>query len=275
MGLLATDMVYEYVLDRRTSGSRSSTRPRSRRRSRSSRSRRAAQLAEDGIPEDRIVDPARRRLPLPRPGLRAAGRLRRRGDRRRLGREGPRGLPRHPRARVLAPLRGVGHRDPEHPRARHRPAAEARRRPRSRPGAESPDGGAPPRGRRLVPRRRQPRRRCRRASTTARRSRPGNVLEGPAIVNQYDSTTVIPPGLAAQVDRFGNIVIAIGAAAASRAAETRQTEVAAMSVAEYEVGRQPGPADAASASRSTRSRCACSAAPSTRSPRRWPACSSG
>jgi N-methylhydantoinase A/oxoprolinase/acetone carboxylase beta subunit len=41
----------------------------------------------------------------------------------------------------------------------------------------------------------------------------GNRLEGPAIVNQYDSTTVIPPGLSAQVDRFGNIVIATGVAA--------------------------------------------------------------
>ena len=37
----------------------------------------------------------------------------------------------------------------------------------------------------------------------------GNRLDGPAIVNQYDSTTVIPPGLTALVDRFGNIVIAI------------------------------------------------------------------
>ena len=37
----------------------------------------------------------------------------------------------------------------------------------------------------------------------------GNELEGPAIVNQYDSTTVIPPGLTAKIDRFGNVVIAI------------------------------------------------------------------
>jgi N-methylhydantoinase A/oxoprolinase/acetone carboxylase beta subunit len=43
--------------------------------------------------------------------------------------------------------------------------------------------------------------------------RAGNRLEGPAIVNQYDSTTVVPPGLSAQVDRFGNIVIATGVAA--------------------------------------------------------------
>jgi N-methylhydantoinase A/oxoprolinase/acetone carboxylase beta subunit len=35
----------------------------------------------------------------------------------------------------------------------------------------------------------------------------GNRLEGPAIVNQYDSTTVIPPGVTAHIDRVGNIVI--------------------------------------------------------------------
>jgi len=44
----------------------------------------------------------------------------------------------------------------------------------------------------------------------------GNRLVGPAIVTQYDSTTVIPPGLAAHVDRFGNIVIAIAETAASQ-----------------------------------------------------------
>jgi N-methylhydantoinase A/oxoprolinase/acetone carboxylase beta subunit len=43
----------------------------------------------------------------------------------------------------------------------------------------------------------------------------GNRLEGPAIVNQYDSTTVVPPGLSAQVDRFGNILIATGVADAT------------------------------------------------------------
>ena len=45
----------------------------------------------------------------------------------------------------------------------------------------------------------------------------GNQLEGPAIVNQYDSTTVIPPGLRAVVDRSGNIVIDVGASAQARA----------------------------------------------------------
>jgi N-methylhydantoinase A/oxoprolinase/acetone carboxylase beta subunit len=41
--------------------------------------------------------------------------------------------------------------------------------------------------------------------------RAGNRLDGPAIVSQYDSTTVIPPGIGALVDRFGNIVIETGA----------------------------------------------------------------
>ena len=41
----------------------------------------------------------------------------------------------------------------------------------------------------------------------------GNRLEGPAIVNQYDSTTVVPPGLTARIDRFGNIVIGTGGVA--------------------------------------------------------------
>lgn len=35
----------------------------------------------------------------------------------------------------------------------------------------------------------------------------GNRLSGPAIIDQMDTTTVIPPGFAAQIDPFGNIVI--------------------------------------------------------------------
>ena len=38
----------------------------------------------------------------------------------------------------------------------------------------------------------------------------GNRLAGPAIVNQYDSTTVIPPEVSAHVYRFGSIVMATG-----------------------------------------------------------------
>ena len=35
----------------------------------------------------------------------------------------------------------------------------------------------------------------------------GNRIQGPAIVEQMDSTTVIPPGFAAGVDRYGNLLI--------------------------------------------------------------------
>src|SRR5437763_872796 len=37
--------------------------------------------------------------------------------------------------------------------------------------------------------------------------RAGDRVEGPAVIEQYDTTTVIPPGLVAEIDRFGNIVI--------------------------------------------------------------------
>jgi N-methylhydantoinase A/oxoprolinase/acetone carboxylase beta subunit len=50
----------------------------------------------------------------------------------------------------------------------------------------------------------------------------GNRLQGPAIVHQYDSTTVIPPGLAASVDGHGNIVIATGAAARAEARDAAE-----------------------------------------------------
>ncbi len=56
--------------------------------------------------------PANRRVSLPRSGLRVAGGRVSGCDRRQLGRQRPQGLPRHPRARVLAALRGAGHRDP-------------------------------------------------------------------------------------------------------------------------------------------------------------------
>ena len=47
----------------------------------------------------------------------------------------------------------------------------------------------------------------------------GNRLSGPAIVHQYDSTTVIPPELTASIDGFGNIVIATGGADRNEAQE--------------------------------------------------------
>lgn len=50
----------------------------------------------------------------------------------------------------------------------------------------------------------------------------GNRLQGPTIVHQYDSTTVIPPGLAASIDGYGNIVIATGGAARADALEAAE-----------------------------------------------------
>ncbi len=38
----------------------------------------------------------------------------------------------------------------------------------------------------------------------------GNTVAGPAIVEQYDSTTVIEPGWQGTIDRFGNLVMSRG-----------------------------------------------------------------
>jgi N-methylhydantoinase A len=35
-------------------------------------------------------------------------------------------------------------------------------------------------------------------------------VDGPAIIEERESTTVLPPGLAGTVDGFGNLVVAIG-----------------------------------------------------------------
>ena len=43
------------------------------------------------------------------------------------------------------------------------------------------------------------------------RLRPGNRFEGPAIVTEFDSTTVVLPGYVAEVDRYSNILITEGA----------------------------------------------------------------
>ena len=52
----------------------------------------------------------------------------------------------------------------------------------------------------------------------------GNRIEGPAVIEQYDTTTVVPPGFSAEIDRYGNIVIACEQAI--RAAATRGAELA-------------------------------------------------
>ena len=84
---------------------------------------------------------------------------------------------------------------------------------RARPGVAR--AGAHARGRGVVPRRR--RAEAGRDALLRPRAAPGGQpAEGPAIVNQYDSTTVIPPGIGAHVDRYGNIVIEVGASAEAR-----------------------------------------------------------
>ena len=43
---------------------------------------------------------------------------------------------------------------------------------------------------------------------------PGDALSGPAIVDQLDSTIVLPPGTSAIVDEVGNMIISIDEATA-------------------------------------------------------------
>jgi N-methylhydantoinase A len=38
----------------------------------------------------------------------------------------------------------------------------------------------------------------------------GNHIAGPALIEEYASTTVLPPGDELEVDSFGNLVIRIG-----------------------------------------------------------------
>ena len=39
---------------------------------------------------------------------------------------------------------------------------------------------------------------------------PGDTLHGPAMITEYTAATVLPPGASAQVDGFGNLIIAVG-----------------------------------------------------------------
>ena len=52
----------------------------------------------------------------------------------------------------------------------------------------------------------------------------GNRIEGPAVIDQYDSTTVVPPGLVSEIDRFGNIVIWIDESSARHAPGRRRRD---------------------------------------------------
>jgi N-methylhydantoinase A len=37
----------------------------------------------------------------------------------------------------------------------------------------------------------------------------GNIIVGPAIVEQMDTTTLLPPGARAEVDRLGNLIVTL------------------------------------------------------------------
>ena len=103
-------------------------------------------------------------------------------------------------ARAALRLPHAGHR-------RRRSSTCARSAPASCPTPELPRGRAGRRGRERRGRRRRARSSsrasaARRRSTTAARCGPGNRLAGPAIVTEFDSTTVVLPGYAAEVDRY-------------------------------------------------------------------------
>jgi N-methylhydantoinase A/oxoprolinase/acetone carboxylase beta subunit len=36
---------------------------------------------------------------------------------------------------------------------------------------------------------------------------PGSVVDGPAVIEERDSTTLVPPGSTATVDRFRNLIL--------------------------------------------------------------------
>ena len=38
----------------------------------------------------------------------------------------------------------------------------------------------------------------------------GSKLEGPVLIGEISSTTLVPPGSLIEIDRFGNIIIEIG-----------------------------------------------------------------
>jgi N-methylhydantoinase A/oxoprolinase/acetone carboxylase beta subunit len=64
----------------------------------------------------------------------------------------------------------------------------------------------------------------------------GNRIDGPAVINQYDTTTIIPPGLTAEIDRFGNILIWIEGSA--RTLAFGAADVTARAEARHEKGEQ-------------------------------------
>ena len=168
----------------------------------------AGQFTADGLAPSEVVVHPLGGSALRRPGLRAARGDPRRRRRRRRARGRVAALPRAAPRGVRAALPGEPDRDRQHPRQRRRADAPDRRpqdaarhiagrRPGSRPaGACSASNGE------LEPL----------DTIFYRRDRlpVDEVIAGPAIVLQEDSTTLIPPGSSARADLAGNLLIAIG-----------------------------------------------------------------
>ena len=223
MGLLATDMVYEYVATTYQRLSKLDA-PALQQRFEDLEELAARQLAEDGIPAENVV-------------IQRIAECRYLGQGYELRVDAPSGMVDHAWAeRIRADFHDIHEReysrrfeesDIEIPNIRVRGIGQMPplRTPEIGHGDDSPDAAlrheAPAWFRVGGALQQVPTRYYERAALKA-----GNRLEGPAIVTQYDSTTVIPPGLTAHVDRFGNIVIAI-AEAARREPETTELEVAA------------------------------------------------
>ena len=227
MGLLATDMVYEYVATVVPAALEARPPTRCSARSRSSRSRRASSSRPTASPADRIVIQRVADCRYLGQGYELRVDAAFGADRPRLGRED-----RAPTSTTStsASTRGASRSsDIEVPNVRVRgiglmPPLET---PEIEHGDESPEAALRSRGRAPGSASAASFARSRPATTSVTALRAGNRIEGPAIVNQYDSTTVIPPGIAAHVDRYGNIVIEVGASAEAKAiaAATRVSTV--------------------------------------------------
>ena len=167
----------------------------------------AAQLARDGFAGDQALlersadcryvgQGYELRIPLP------AG-----AGRRRLARAGARDLPRAARATLLPPLRRRSDPARQHPLVGVGGLPDLALAPATAGGEPRSGGGGDGRRRKSRSSSAASRRACRRRSTTGRCSRPGTRSPGPAIIHQFDSTTVVNPGLVARVDAVGNLLI--------------------------------------------------------------------
>ena len=220
-GLLATDLQHEFVATERHAAEERSTRRGSRPATTSSSRRRSPSSTSDGVPEDRRLV---RRLA----DCRYAGQgyevrfdVAGRSDRRRPG-------SRRSRMRSTGAHEAeYGHRfdaqieiiniRARRDRARRRAPADRARAGRRRPVARQ---DARARGR--LRRRRHGPSALDARSTSASSCAPATASSGPAIIEQYDSTTVVPPGLTAEIDRYGNIVDRLRASGSATDAAARR-----------------------------------------------------